>query len=1127
MRFRTLAGAALGALLAGLMVVPAGQASALEPTKTFSGDLAVSCTSKHGTATYESRLNGLVSGLDLSIELESPYTLVANPLTLHTTTRIGAQIGLMVDGQPVLVEGTRAISPLGSAGKPHAFGQLVGTLPREVRGRDVDVWSFDLDMVVNLLALDAECEVLSYTPDAHAEPAPFAGDLAVTCVSDHATTNYSTAVSGLVHGRDVSVQLEDPITLVPEAGTWVSIGKVGARVGLSVDGAPVSVAGSRSVSPVAIADKPQAMPILSGELAAVAAGDEVSITSFDLDMDVWGSALEADCSVTSWTPDEDTSGPVDLTGDIAVTCQSSQGTAQYASSFTGAVDRREVSVTLAEPFTMIKDNPSSGVTLGRVGAELGLTIDSEPVLVAGARDIDPAGSAGQPHAIPTLTGRLARVVGVEDIAATSFALDLKVMGFGARQECTVDTFEVVIDDGGDDGGGGDDDGPVAFEGDIAVTCEAQFGDLTYTSDLVGSVDGTFVTVLLAEPFTMIAGNPSTPVTLGRLGVDLGLTVDDAPVTVSGAADFNPAVSAGMPQQIPALTGELGTAATSVAEIDATSFAFDLVVMGVPAQQPCRVDSFDARIGDDEEDGPVTTRVALDAAPEGDDGVLLRATVSPVEAAGQMEFLHNGEVIAADAVTEGRVGFGFDGIPAGEHRFAARFVPFDPEAYSGSTSVLVTVVITGPVEHRETTTSVAASSPAPGQVELRAQVRPAAAGTVEFREGDSVVASGPVDASGDLTRVVGSVSAGAHSYSAHFSPADPAAFGASDSQPVTVEVAPLDVATWQPGNFTYTCQYMTFPAIVTNADYTVSVVGGELRIELVQGFVPRMPAGIAMSGLDAVGAATVDGRSVALSGTTTYNPALPGDSVFTFPVLKGSLGSDVAVTSVRIDDLDLVAHSAFGPAEIGCSVDANQEGANFEVPTGEQRATATVTSLKVKEEGNVVLLEAEVTPAGAAGQVTFLRGGEALATVALAGGRASHRVSGLGAGVHSFTAEFTPVDAKAYRASVSGPTALTLIALPGAADPQPQTKAAVKKVKGLKVTVKRAARSVTVRAKVAGVKAGRAKVILKVGGRKIVRSVAIRGGRLAVTVKSLSPGRGKVTVKVAGARPAKARFRLLA
>ena len=99
-----------------------------------------------------------------------------------------------------------------------------------------------------------------------------------------------------------------------------------------------------------------------------------------------------------------------------------------------------------------------------------------------------------------------------------------------------------------------------------------------------------------------------------------------------------------------------------------------------------------------------------------------------------------------------------------HVFTAKFVPSSSDLYAESTSPDKTVTIAASA----TATTLVGSADAQ-QVTLTATVAPSAAGTVQFREGETPVGTGSV-AYGKSTIVLTDVTPGAHSYTATFVPA---------------------------------------------------------------------------------------------------------------------------------------------------------------------------------------------------------------------------------------------------------------------------------------------------------------------------------------------------------------------
>ncbi|MET9555307.1 Ig-like domain-containing protein [Streptomyces sp. NPDC006645] len=105
------------------------------------------------------------------------------------------------------------------------------------------------------------------------------------------------------------------------------------------------------------------------------------------------------------------------------------------------------------------------------------------------------------------------------------------------------------------------------------------------------------------------------------------------------------------------------------------------------------------------------------------------------------------------------------------------------------------------------------------------------------------------------------------------------------------------------------------------------------------------------------------------------------------------------------------------------------------------ATPTTTSLTATPAstapvGAEVTLKAAVTPAGAAGKVTFLDGADVLGAVDVADGAAELKTSALGAGTHSLTAKFVPTDPAAFDPSESPAADYTITEAGSSPPPDP-------------------------------------------------------------------------------------------
>lgn len=148
-----------------------------------------------------------------------------------------------------------------------------------------------------------------------------------------------------------------------------------------------------------------------------------------------------------------------------------------------------------------------------------------------------------------------------------------------------------------------------------------------------------------------------------------------------------------------------------------------------------------------------TTLAVSKHPKVGSDITLTATVSPVEATGTVRFLEGESEIASAPVTNGTAKATVR-LGGGEHSLVAQFVP-DSGAFAGSTSAPVTVSVAQ--SGSSTTLALSASSGRYGS-EVSATVtvtgRSAApTGTVELREGSTVLATGELVAGSGNTATV--------------------------------------------------------------------------------------------------------------------------------------------------------------------------------------------------------------------------------------------------------------------------------------------------------------------------------------------------------------------------------------
>jgi Bacterial Ig-like domain (group 3) len=195
---------------------------------------------------------------------------------------------------------------------------------------------------------------------------------------------------------------------------------------------------------------------------------------------------------------------------------------------------------------------------------------------------------------------------------------------------------------------------------------------------------------------------------------------------------------------------------------------------------------------------VTTTTALAVSPASPvvapGSPTLRATVSGAGAAGTVQFFNGTTSLgAATAISAGVASKTLTGIAAGSYAYTAKFVPTNAGAFTPSTSSVSTYVVTATPPVVVTTTTALAVSPAspvvaPGSPTLRATVTGAGtAGSVAFFDGTTSLGISSAVTAGVATKALTGVVAGAHSYTAVFTPTSAAAFTPSTSLAVAYVV----------------------------------------------------------------------------------------------------------------------------------------------------------------------------------------------------------------------------------------------------------------------------------------------------------------------------------------------------
>jgi uncharacterized membrane protein (DUF441 family) len=391
----------------------------------------------------------------------------------------------------------------------------------------------------------------------------------------------------------------------------------------------------------------------------------------------------------------------------------------------------------------------------------------------------------------------------------------------------------------------------------------------------------------------------------------------------------------------------------------------------------------------------STSTALAASPASPAvsgiSVTFSATVTPT-AAGTVQFKDGANNLgSAQSVVAGQASISTTVLSVGSHSITAVFVPTDPAAFTGSTSPPLTYVIS-PAPAQNTTTTLGASPTSPstaGQsVTFTATVTPTAAGTVQFKDGANNLGSPQSVVAGQASVSTSALSVATHPITAAFTPANPAAFNASTSTPLsyTVNAAPA-----QPTSTTLSA-------------------------------TPTSPA--------------TSGTSVTF--TATVSPAAAGSVQFKDGA--NNLGSAQNVVagqaSVSSSTLTVGTHSitaAFTPTDPAAFVASTSSPATYVINPA---VTSTSTALSASPGspvtvGTPVTFTASVTPSGAAGTVQFKDGGTNLGSPqTVSGGQATLSTSALTAGAHSITAVFTPTDAASFGPSTSSALSFTVNAATG-------------------------------------------------------------------------------------------------
>ena len=294
--------------------------------------------------------------------------------------------------------------------------------------------------------------------------------------------------------------------------------------------------------------------------------------------------------------------------------------------------------------------------------------------------------------------------------------------------------------------------------------------------------------------TTLGVSPAGPVTAGT---SVTLTATISPSAAAGTVQFFDGATA-IPGAAPVTAGSaskpvatltVGTHSLSAQFIPTDPTAF---VGSTSAAQSLEVDN----------PPPGTTTTGLTVVPVGPvvagTSVTLNASVAPTTATGSVQFMDGATALGSPVVTAaGKASLPTSALTVGSHSLTAVFTP-DTAAFTGSTSSVVTLVVTAPAV--TTTTSLDVSPPSPQvhgtSLTLTATVTPAdAVGSVQFLDGTTVLGSAAVSG-GTASITNATLATGSHSLTAKFVPTDATAFTTSTSSavPFTVTTAPATPTT---------------------------------------------------------------------------------------------------------------------------------------------------------------------------------------------------------------------------------------------------------------------------------------------------------------------------------------------
>ncbi|MDO7883405.1 HtaA domain-containing protein [Salinibacterium soli] len=445
----------------------------------------------------------------------------------------------------------------------------------------------------------------------------------------------------------------------------------------------------------------------------------------------------------------------------------------------------------------------------------------------------------------------------------------------------------------------------------------------------------------------------------------------------------------------------------------------------------------------------TTTLSAPASILVGDTVSLTATVAPA-AAGTVTFFAGSTELGSHDVTadSATVTQSFAPDAAGVVTLRAEFEPADADAFAASSDEQEVTVTEPTVEEPEATALDLTASPSAGAsvgstVSLSATVTPAAAGTVAFSVGGTVIATAPVTAeSATATAEFVPTAAGTLGIAAQFTPTDAAAFDPSqDSLEYSVTAAPAATGLeWGVKESFRT--YVTGPI----AHGTITTLGDAGRRGDL--FTFAATTGGTFSGATGTGTALYSGgvnffgHAGALD-LTLSDPSIRVDSASSAVLLLSVDGGE----AIPFATLDLASASRTSSDDTitwaGAPASLTAEGAaaftvgGYTAGTALDPVTFVVTAPSTGPEpvatsvafsatpaggttvGGAVTLTATVTPS-AAGTVTFRSGSTVLGSRPVTSGSSTATLAftATTAGIATLRADFVPSDSAAFLGSAA-------------------------------------------------------------------------------------------------------------